>query len=45
MKTTQTEQLKDRRDYRLTLIERRADIDRKIAKTELEIRTLKAAGE
>ena len=38
--TKQTEQLKDRRDYRQTLIHRRAEIDRKIFVTEAQIRKL-----
>ena len=35
------QQLKDRRDYRQTLIQRREDIDTKIAKVEAEIKKLK----
>ncbi len=37
------EKLKDRRDYRAALIERREIIERKIARTEKEIAALKAA--
>jgi hypothetical protein len=36
-----TEQLKDRQDYRNTLIERRNGIDVKIAQTEEQIRKLR----
>ena len=36
-----TEQLKDRRDYRNALIQRREDIENKIAKVEEQITSLK----
>lgn len=39
------ERLKDRRDYRATLIEKRNTIDVKISKVEQEIRNLKPGGE
>lgn len=35
------EKLKDRRDYRNTLIERRNNIDVKITRVEAEIKTIK----
>ena len=37
------ERLKDRRAYRETLIQRREDLERKIARTEQEIRDLNGA--
>lgn len=36
------EQLKDRRDYRHSLIHRREDLDRKLATVETQIRKLNA---
>lgn len=37
------EKMKDRRDYRAALIEKRNGIDVKISRTEAEIRELKAS--
>ena len=37
------ERLKDRRDYRTTLIQRREDNERKLATVEEQIKALKAA--
>jgi hypothetical protein len=37
------DRLKDRQDYRETLVRRREDIDRKIAETEAQIKSLKAS--
>lgn len=39
------EQLKDRRDYRQTLIYRRNDIDQKIGRVEDQIKTLVRQGQ
>lgn len=41
MTTKQAEQLKDRRDYRATLIQRRDDIERKIERVEDQIKKIK----
>ena len=41
--TRKAEQLKDRRDYRASLIQRREDLERKIEKVEKEISALTEA--
>jgi len=39
------EELKDARDYRATLIQKREDLERKISKTEERIKKLRATTE